>query len=526
MAIFDRFIRKPEEEKENRATLSAWTRQTLSELNENTDRGRDASGEVKAFYKQIEQKLRGEASRAGRSEESRNAGVLLSLSEDHLRAYLCLLPPRNGGADISHDELDAQLRYAGIVSGIRKDRLHRAVEEREYAKILLAAQGSVPTEGSDGSLAELFPHDEAPNLTLPDDATVDFRKTDFVHPVRAGDVLCRIVPPVPGHDGAEVTGRAIPCQSVSEVKIPMGEGTALSSDGRELTASCDGILYSKDGLFCVQPMHVVTGSLSAAAESVDVSGGLLITGDVKGGASARASGDIIVAGSVLDGSVTSAGGCIRVQKGVRGVEGVTVLRAAGQIQVASAENAELRAGASVIAEVLSDCRVVSGRTVSVLGGMGLLAGGYVQAEKRILCVQLGNIGGSLTRLAVGCTPEAVQDWEINKKELERVQQVMDKLWDNIASLKKLGKLNDEQKSLLTKLQEQRNLYDEKRHDLRALREGLRQQLHGSASGRVQCKELHPIVEVQIGEHHAEIRTQEHNLNIHATDTDIALHGNL
>ncbi len=523
MAIFDRFIRKPEEEKEVRTTLSAWTRQTLSTLNENTDWGRDASGEIKAFYKQIEQKLRGEASLDRRGEETRNAGVLFSLSEDHLKAYLCLLPPLNGGADIAQEELDAQLRYAGIVSGVRKERLRKAVEGHEYAKIILAAQGSGPTEGSDGSLTELFPHDEAPNLTLPDDATVDFRKTDFVHPVRAGDAICRIVPPVPGHDGAEVTGRAIPCESVSEVRIPMGEGTVLSSDGRALTASCDGLLYSKDGLFCVRPMRVVTGSLTSSPESVEVDGALLITGDVKGGASARASGDIIVAGSVLDGSVTSTGGCIRVQKGVRGVEGATTLSAAGQIQAASAENAEIRAGASVIAEVLSDCRVVSGRTVSVLGGMGLLAGGYVQAEKRILCLQLGNIGGSLTRVAVGCTPEAVRDWEHNKKELEQVQQVMDKLWENIASLKKLGKLNDEQKSLLTKLQEQRNLYDEKRHDLRAQRENLRQQLHGSASGRIQCKELHPVVHVQLGEHHAELKTQEQNLNIHATDTDIALH---
>ena len=86
--------------------------------------------------------------------------------------------------------------------------------------------------------------------------------------------------------------------------------------------------------------------------------------------------------------------------------------------------------------------------------------------------------------------------------------------------KKGNRISDTEKSVLDQLMEQRNLYIERRDALTAEMKSLNKVLDKRTNGKIQCGQLFPVLEVQIGRLSEEITEAHENCNIHVGDNQI------
>lgn len=221
--------------------------------------------------------------------------------------------------------------------------------------------------------------------------------------------------------------------------------------------------------------------------------------------------------------MTSVDGTIRVQQGIYGTQGKTVLSAAHQVQAPAMEWAEISAGVSVIAETISNCAIRCGGTVYATAGRGMITASLIRAGGSILCSRIGNLAGDPSRFSVGYPPDAPESWARARAELTEAQATIKKLWATIVELRKKGsRISDMEKSVLERLVEQRNLYIEKKEALSAELSALDQVLNKRTKGKIQCEKLHPVLDVQIGRITEQITTTEDNCSIHLVDNRIIL----
>jgi len=539
VALFDRLIRRGEDSRLRKGARNGGN-ETVSSLVRNVSEDKakypEDTDTIEAFSKFLQSELENwstaepeETPSDDASQEGASAGraprdeeVRFYLAQDRMKAFACLLPPQSGGKELDIDNFKTQAHYEGITSGILMEEMWSRLRAKDYLHIFPMAEGKAPKEGVDGTINELFQCQESTTLEVPGDSVIDFASMGPVQAVKKGDVLCRITPPVPGEDGMDVTGRVLPCRETVNAKILVGQNTSISSDGLTLLAAKDGLLYKEDGKICIAPQTIIEGDLSSYKGVLHAGNSLYITGNVLGGVAVEAEGDILIGGQVLDAKLTSVKGCIRVQKGVNGSSGGSVVLKAGQqVQAPFIEDANIEAGSDIITERLVNCHIRCGGLVNVLGGRGMLVGGDVQAAGKVVCRRIGNVSGQATRLIVGCSPGVVSEWEAKKQELAMVQETLDKLWSHIGKLRN-GKIrsSEEEKSVLNQLVEQRELYDQKRTSVKEELRELEQELKNATKGCVICEEIFPPTEIQIGRYKKEFTTAESNCSIQVVSGDI------
>lgn len=442
------------------------------------------------------------------------------LSRNRMSAYVCLLPPENDGDGITLEEFLEDMHYEGINYGILQEEIQEHFP-LGYLHIFAVARGKAPRAGEDGKITELFRRRRHMSLEVQNGSQVDF--SENVQPIRKGAVICLVRPPKPGVDGIDVTGLKIPCPPAVSANVPQGMNTAIGRGGQALTACVDGILYIEDDRFCVHAQKIIDGHMDQYHGMLQISGNLYIGGDVDGGANIRASGDIVIGGKLGRARVTSEGGTIRVEQGIYGTHGKTFLSAAGQVQAPVMEQAEIEAGASVIAETISNCTVRCGGVVYAMTGRGMIVDSVIQAGDSVLCLRVGNLAGGRSQFSVGYPPEARESWERIRAELAEIQPTVEKLWAPIVSLRKKGsRISEEERALLERLVEQRELYIKKQEALTAELKAVNKVLDKKSKGRIRCEKLRPFLDVRIGKLTEEVTTVEEDCDIHVEDGHIVL----
>lgn len=529
MSLFDYFASKPADEPEKKPFSPTPTpyKRLFSELESASEdlkyRYPGDSDTVDNFVGVLRKAYKARYKKApGGDPQPIKAEAQFFLSEDRMSAYACLFPPLNNGAELTLDEFMTDMHYEGIHYGIMHEEIRREFE-RGYFRIFPVAKGTLPQEGIDGKVTELFQRRKNMCLEIEEEGVVDFGQDIQLQPIRKGAVICLIRPAKPGVDGADVTGQKLPCPQAITPYVPQGENTVIGKGGQALTASVDGILYIKNDQFCIHEQKIIDGDLDQFQGTLQISGNLYIEGNVDGGVSVVASGDVVINGKVGQARVMSLDGSIRVQHGIYGKKGKTYLSAGRQVQSPVIECAEIKAGTSVISELISNSAIRCENTVYAMSGRGTIAGTQIQAGDSVLCLRIGNLAGDRSRFSVGHPPQTAESWNRAKTELAEVQATIQKLWTTITGLRKKGtRLSDAEKSLLDQLVEQRNLYNERRETLTAELSALDKVLDKKSKGKVQCNKLHPFLEVQIGRLTKEITTMEENCTIHAVENRILL----
>lgn len=502
-------------------------RRMFSELEESGKEAKelypDDSKTVEDFVWSLKEVCRARYKKALEGEmQPMKAEARFFLAADRMSAYACLLPPENGGNGISLEKFLGDLHYEGISYGILQEEIRREFEFG-YLHIFPVARGKPPQAGEDGKVTELFQRRRNMRLEVQNGSEVDFGQDVQLQPIRKGTVICLIRLPKAGTDGMDVTGQELPSPQAVSAYVPQGKNTVIGRGGQALTASVDGILYIENNQFCVHEQKIIDGDLDQFQGALQISGNLYIGGNVDGGVEIEASGEIVINGKMGEARVTSTGGTIRVQKGIYGTSGKTILTATGQVQAPVVEWAEVDAGASVIAETISNSTIRCGGTVYVMSGRGMIVDSLIRARDSILCLRIGNLAGGRNRFSVGYPTHVPETWRRIKAELAEAQSTIEKLWTPITNLRRKGsRISEEEAALLEQLTEQRELYIKKRETLTAELRTVNKALDRKSKGKIRCEKLYPFLEVQIGRATEEITTVEENCNIHVEETTILM----
>lgn len=527
MSIFNRFVSKEASGQKRKSFYPVTSKRIYEELD-------TAAAEIKEQYPEDGKVVDDfvwalkEASRVRRKKsmegylDPMKAEAQFFLSKDRLTAYACLLPPENGGEEITLEDFLGDMHYEGIVYGVLEEDIPRRFAHG-YFQMFPVARGTPPQPGEDGKVIELFQRRGHMQLEVQNGSQVDFGQGTQLQPIRKGTVICLIRPPKPGTDGIDVTGMPLPSPEAAGVRVPQGKNVETGRDGQALVAGVDGLLYMENDRFCIYEQTIIDGNLNHFEGPFHILGSLYIGGNVDGGVDISASGDIVINGKVGQARVTSTEGIIRVQQGVYGTTGKTFLSAAGQVQSPVVEWAEIEAGASVITETISNSVIHCGGTVYAMTGRGLITSSQIWAGDSVLCLRAGNIAGGRNRFSVGYPPHIPEEWERIRKELAEAQSIIEKLWEPVIELRKKGsRISDREKALLDQLAEQRELYVEKLEGLKTELRAVNKVLDKKTRGRIRCENLYPFLEVQIGRLKEEITTTEEKCNIRIEENSIQL----
>ncbi len=479
----------------------------------------------RAAEKHLDSQMPSESGNGGSGLLAVDALSLFHVSEDHMNAYVCILPPLNGGEGIERSRFLEDMRYEGIVYGIDENVVSRLISMQEYLHIVQIAWGVSPVDGKDGRLEELFERRNEKTLEVSDNDSperMDIRRKKKVQIIHQGDVICRIHPPVAAQDGMTVSGQVLYARGGIEVKIPMGRNTSLSEDGSTLVADISGVVVTEDDDFAVNDQKIISNDVNASVGDLECVGDLFIRGNIEDGVTINATGNIIIEGNVRNGKILS-GGTIRIQGEVKGTQ-ETELNAEKQIQCAILENARAVAKGNIYAEVIANSEVVSREgSVYAVSGRGLIFGGSIQAYTSVSAKKIGNISGCKNLFILGYDPKREERRDAVANELKEIDVLCERLRKDIAEMRAAGKnYQRDTKEEYARLVEQRSVYDDLAKRKTKELEELDSILLSNVSGGVTCEKVHPVTEVHIGGHKIILEKEENDCNIHLQGKQILL----
>ena len=345
--------------------------------------------------------------------------ICMRVSVDRLEAFLVLLPPLYGGEEITKEQVEKRITQQNIKFGLDQDAIHQlAGGSPLYFKIVRVAAGTPPVHGEDGFIEEVVSRTTGFRFVEKENGIVDFRDMNWFQQVKEGDVLCKIIPPSEPQNGVDIYGNAATGKPGQKAVIPSGKNTVLNEDGTALVAKVDGQVLIQGDKYHVEQTMTIDGNVDFSIGNLDVTGNIVVHGDIFGGFVVKATGDITVNG-MIEGATVIAGGNIFVRAGMNG-NAKGKLIAGKDIKCKFLENSMADARGDIYLESSINCVVHSWGSVLVKSGKGVLIGGEITAMKTIEATAVGSKLNLATHVAL-VAPESFL------KEKARLQEEHQKM---------------------------------------------------------------------------------------------------
>lgn len=385
--------------------------------------------------------------------EKRDAEIIVDISSDGMRAWLTVMPAY-GGEPLTRDSIIDAVEEGTVTFGIMTDVIEQAVKKGALDKTLFA-KGVQPKRGKNTKFEYLVQEvDENQSPQVLEDGSVDFRELNIVTTVEPNEPLMRKIPATKGIPGMTVTGIELSC--IDGEDKPLGENVGSEIDEKDphlLVAKVAGKPIR--GRNYVKVVEIFTvGNVGVETGNIRFGGSVVINGSVGSGFEVRAGGDIDILGSV-EASLLEAGGNIRIQGGVLGNSGATLV-AVGNIQAKFIDSAVIVCDKNLIVQEYlshSESRVAGEVLVGVDSGKGQINGGEVFASKLIKAKVLGSQSSTTTSVNVGANPYFKE--KLKKIENDLSQKKKD-LEEAIKSIIYIRTKSQERKDELPSLEEKRS----------------------------------------------------------------------
>lgn len=371
-------------------------------------------------------------------EEAAAAGEVLPaeccayVSRDGMAAWLFLFPPSDGAAELHFDVIADAMRDAGITTGIDSTAVTRLFEQRRYFELTPIAFGTQPVPGKNGTVIERFPRELTPEVKIDEIGVADYRAVNYVQRIEKGEVICDIVPPVPGRPGLRVDGQPVEPAPVAAAKVPSGGNTSLSEDGLQLVASLDGHLEYTGTQFQVKPVLEVRSDVDYSTGNIDFLGDVHVYGDVRENFSVRASGTITIDG-LVEAAVVDAGGDVLISSGVLG-DNRALLKSRGTIRAKYMENCVAYAGKCVYTDCIIGSQIFSDNMIDVTSGRGTVIGGTLTATYVLKARMIGSQAGRRTEVRLGEYPFIQEELRNSDADLKAIRDEAGQLEKELAYL--------------------------------------------------------------------------------------------
>ncbi len=349
-----------------------------------------------------------------------DATMAVEISEDEMKAYLYVLPPTQGGIDVSKDTIVAFLKNNKVVVGINEDYVTAFQDSPVYKENYLIAEGLLPKNGDDAKIVYDFEVDNThARLKETKSGQINFKELNLIENVVVGQPLAHKIPAQRGQAGKTVTGRYLEATHGKDVQIPCGNNVELSDDGLTAIAKASGQVLLVKNKINVEEVHVVEGDVSIKTGDFTFLGTVVITGNVDDGYSVKASGNIEVKGTVGAADLDAEGDIV-VGQGIVGKNEGNI-RAGKSIWSKFIQSTKkVEAGDMIIVtDGIMNSNVMANRKIICRGKKGNIIGGNLSASESISAKNIGSkASGNDTVLSVGFDPKSKErlDFLLYKQE--------------------------------------------------------------------------------------------------------------
>jgi uncharacterized protein (DUF342 family) len=387
-------------------------------------------------------------------DERNDARVAVEVSEDEMKAYMTLLPPKYRGRVLDMDDVLETLHDKGVTVGIKEDIIAQSLEDEVYNILTIVAEGNLPVNGQDAKIAFNFRTEKKVHLEEDEKGQVNFKDLDLVENVVAGQLLATKVKATEGTQGRTITNKLLEAKSGKDIDIVPGKNTELSPDGMNIIATINGQVVFQNAKINVEPIYEVKGDVDMHTGNILFLGTVIVKGNVEDGFSIKAAGDIEIRGSVGK-CLLDAEGDINIKQGVMGKLGGTI-KSGGSIWAKFLEQVNVVADKNVfVQDGIMHCHVDATEKVVCFGKRATIVGGRIRAGEIVNTKTLGSVSFTETVVEVGVDPKSRQRLHDLEKERSINNDSIDKLNANIATLQNQQKMKrnftDEKKNILQKM---------------------------------------------------------------------------
>lgn len=242
--------------------------------------------------------------------------------------------------------------------------------------------------------------DEAEPSAATDHDSVSFYSQSVFTVVKVGDVLGKVYPEVPGTEGTDVRGKALPARTAKPLELKYDETIGIDEDNN-LIAKADGVLMRDRKSARVSDTIEVDQSVDFSTGNIDFPGHVLVHHGVKDCFTVVARDNIEVRG-LIEAANLIAGQDLRAAGGFAGREQGTA-KVEGSLYAKYLDAVQAYVGTDLCVE-----REVINCTNTVLGNInsprGSIIGGHTKVTGTVELLDLGASAQPITELCVGVLP--------------------------------------------------------------------------------------------------------------------------
>jgi len=337
-----------------------------------------------------------------------DATMAVEISEDEMKAYLYVLPPTQGGIDLSSDTIVAFLKNNRVIVGINEEYVSAFQDSPVYKENYLVAEGILPKNGADAKITYNFEVDNTHvRLKETKSGQINFKELNLIENVVVGQPLAQKVPAQRGQAGKTVTGKYIEASNGKDIPFPLGKNTELADDGLTILATVSGQVLLVKNKINVEEVHIVEGDVSIKTGDFTFLGTVIVNGNVDDGYSVKASGNIEVKGTVGAADLDAEGDIV-VGQGIVGKDAGNI-RAGKSIWSKFIQNTKnVEAGDMVVVtDGIMNSNVMANRKIICRGKKGNIIGGNLSASESVSAKTIGSkSSGNDTVISVGFDPKS------------------------------------------------------------------------------------------------------------------------
>jgi len=356
-----------------------------------------------------------------------------------------------------------------------KTALETARNEGGVLNAHVIKQGVPPETGRDGAIE--WAGDFFNDGFVVDETTgaIDYRQRAARTTVENGQLLARILPPIPGTDGVDVFGNTIPAGEPRPALIRPATNVSLDEAGA-LHATRDGRIRFYDDELHVDDVYTVEGNVGLESGHIDHSGALVVHGSVEAESRIQARGDVEVHGHVESAEIITKGDLI-IQGGLIGAPDIK-LEVGGDVYARFMLNVTLEAGGCVgVQREMDRCTVRCRGAVDA--SRGRIIGGDVSALGGIVAGYVGSEATVRTRLTAGHDFALEDALRQKEQEMLPLEQTLAKIQATVEPLRpKVESMNPEARKAFAALVAQ---ICEIKERISAIRRAMRDQEEDSAA---------------------------------------------
>jgi uncharacterized protein (DUF342 family) len=227
-----------------------------------------------------------------------DGSVIIRVEEDGANAFLEIVPPKNGGKEITKEKVLEHLAAKGVRHNINHKLLDDIFEEKLFEMTHIIARMTPPKDGINGSIDYLFERNDSCVFKENEKGEVNFRDLGIIKNIRAGTIIANISLPTDGEPGMDVRGRPIPQTKGKPANFTVGAGTQTTPTGERIIAIIDGNLKWTNNQFIVEETVTIGTDVDLSVGNIDFIGDVVIKGMVNDGFKVRSGKSITVMGNV------------------------------------------------------------------------------------------------------------------------------------------------------------------------------------------------------------------------------------